>query len=108
MPVYAANRAGQIEIAVESDPVASALRTFAEIRRTWEGSASELLPELDDFVSAKVKDSRAWPATPQTLSNRVRRAASGLRELGIDVKMGTRGTTRDRKRLITVRYSADA
>ncbi len=52
--------------------------------------------------------SRAWPATPQILSNRVRRAASGLRELGIDVKMGIRGTTRDRKRLITVRYSGGA
>ena len=59
-------------------------------------------------MTAKVKDSRAWPATPQTLSNRVRRAASGLRELGIDVKMGIRGTTRDRKRLISVHYFADA
>ena len=108
MPVYAANRAGQIEIAVESDPVASALRTFAEICRTWEGSASELLPELDAFVSAKVKDSRAWPAMPLALSNRVRRAASGLRELGIHVKIRLRSTTRDRKRLITVFYSGDA
>ena len=108
MSAYAANRVGQIEIAVESDPVASALRAFAEKVRTWEGSAGELLPELDGFVTAKVKDSRAWPATPQTLSNRVRRAASGLRELGIDVKMGIRGTTRDRKRLITVRYSGGA
>ena len=108
MEAYAANRAGQIEIAVESDPVASALRAFAESVRTWEGSASELLPELDSFVTGKVKDSRAWPATPLALSNRVRRAASGLRELGIDVKIGTRATTRDRKRLITVRYSADA
>ncbi len=66
------------------------------------------MPELDGFVTAKVKDSRAWPATPQTLSNRVRRAAAGLRELGIDVKMGIRGATRDRKRLITVRYFGDA
>ena len=52
--------------------------------------------------------SRAWPATPLALSNRVRRAASGLRELGIDVKIGLRSTTRDRKRLITVFYSGDA
>ncbi len=75
-----------------------------------QGSASELLPELalDDFVGAKVKDSRAWPATPLALSNRLRRAASGLHELGIYVKIGTRANTRDRKRPITIRYQGDA
>ena len=30
-----------------------------------------------------VAGSRAWPATPLALSNRLRRAASDLRELGI-------------------------
>ncbi len=55
-----------------------------------------------------VAGSRAWPATPLALSNRLRRAASGLRELGIYVKIGARANTRDRKRLITIRYQGDA
>ena len=55
-----------------------------------------------------VAGSRAWPATPLALSNRLRRAASGLRELGIYVKIGTRANTRDRKRLITIPYQCDA
>ncbi len=52
--------------------------------------------------------SRAWPATLLVLSNRLRRAASGLRELGIYVKIGTCANTCDCKRLITIPYQGDA
>ena len=100
---YSANCAGTIELGVEMDPVASAVRAFAnECAEAWEGSAGELLPELEQFVSVKVKESRAWPATPAGLANRLRRAASGLRQMGIEITIGVRAMTRDRKRLITI------
>jgi hypothetical protein len=100
---YAASREGAIELAVENDPVASAVRALANESETWEGTAGELLSELERFASPKVMESRAWPSAPNVLANRLRRAAPGLRQLGVNVEIGGRAATRDRKRLIVIR-----
>ena len=101
MEAYTANRASAVELAVENDPVAGAVRTLAE-EGDWEGSASELLPELERLVSEKIRESRTWPRAPNALSIRLRRAAPGLRQLGVEVEVGGKATTKDRKRLIVI------
>ncbi len=54
MAAHRANRAGAVERTVESDPVASAVVKLAErVMLPWEGSASELLAELDQEVKEK-------------------------------------------------------
>lgn len=101
---YTANRAGAVELAVETDPVAAAVRILIEREAGgFEGSASELLIALDALVSEKVRASRAWPNTAGGFATRLRRVAPVLRQLGIDVELGGRAPTKDRKRIITIR-----
>ena len=69
----------------------------------WEGSASELLAELELEVREKVRASRYWPGMPAQLANRLRRAAPGLHQIGIEVEFGDRASTKDRKRLVVIR-----
>ncbi len=107
MAAHRANRAGAVELAVESDPVASAVVKLAErVALPWEGSAGELLAELDQEVKEKVRVSRSWPAAPAQLANRLRRAAPNLRQIGIEIEFGGRSTTKDRKRLVVIRRRA--
>lgn len=103
MAAYTANRASAIELAVEDDPVGSAVRALAEEIGHWKGSATELLHELDERADEKVKNRRAWPRMPNGLSTRLRRIAPGLRRVGVEVEM-FRAATRDRRRLIEIRY----
>lgn len=104
MVAHRANRAGAVERTVESDTVASAVVKLAErVILPWQGSASELLAELDQEVKEKIRASRTWPGTPAQLANRLRRAAPNLRQIDIEVELGDRATTKDRKRLIVIR-----
>lgn len=107
MGAYRANRQGAVELAVENDPVAAAVRTFAEtLTEPFEKSASELLPLIEQVVPERVRASRTWPSTPAVLSNRLRRAAPALRQVGIEVQIGGRAPTKDRKRLIMIKGRA--
>ena len=104
---YRANRASGFELGIESDPVASSVRSLIDKQSgPWEGSASELLPVLDQEVTEKVRQSRDWPSAPAALSNRLRRVAPMLRQIGIEVGLGTRLPTKDRKRLIRIHRHA--
>ena len=104
MEAYRANRAGAVERTVEGDPVASAVAELVErVSLPWEGSATELLAELDLVVKEQVRALKTWPKMPGQLSRRLRRAASSLRKIGIEIEQGDRATTKDRKRSIVIR-----
>ena len=101
---YRANQAGNVELAVEADTVASAVVALCErVILPWEGNASELLAELELEVKEKVRASRAWPGNASALGNRLRRCAPVLRAIGIEVEFGDRASTKDRKRLVVIR-----
>ncbi|MBE3589876.1 MAG: hypothetical protein IMW98_03500 [Firmicutes bacterium] len=100
MDAYAGNRADAVELALEADPVAQAVRQAAE-RGEWTGTASELLDELEQIAPEKVQHSRTWPTTARTLANRLRRAATFLRALGVEVEFYREG--HDRRRMVAVR-----
>ena len=53
--------------------------------KAWQGTASELLDKLNFRVSDQTKRSDQWPKAPNALSNRLRRAAPGLRAMGLEV-----------------------
>jgi len=100
---YRANRTDAVELGVEKDPVASAVRAVMDTRaEPWEGSASELLLDLGREVSEKVQKSRDWPSTAASLANKLRRVMPMLRQIGIVVETGMRLPTKDRKRLIRI------
>jgi hypothetical protein len=109
---YREAREDNIVLGVESDQVAMRVREYAvKMHRargaegivasndgvhTWVGSSSELMENVRPPGVPK-----GWPTTAQHFSGRLRRAAPGLRAIGIDVAFD-----RDaQSRTITVTYS---
>ncbi len=81
---YAGNRAEAGETALDTDPVAVAVRDLMESREEWSGTATELYAALAELVDEDVRRSRAWPSAPNSLSNRMKRIAPSLRGAGIE------------------------
>ncbi|MCP4997866.1 MAG: hypothetical protein GY933_03720 [Hyphomicrobiales bacterium] len=94
---YAGNRAKTTETAFEADPVAVAFRDWMVKERTgaaWEGTATELLAELNMTISEDIRRSRFWPAKVNALGNAIDRAAPLLRQKQIHVQKRNTGAAR--------------
>lgn len=91
---YAGNRDEAIDSVIEADPVGSAIRSLISTQTEWKGTASNLLGVLDEEVGEKVRKSKAWPSSARALSGRVRRAATFLRKVGIDITFEREGRAR--------------
>lgn len=102
---YDTNREEAVDSVIEGDLVASAISALMAEKKSWEGTASELLSELEkgqtDERSIK---SKHWPSSARSLSGRIRRAATFLRKKGINISF-TRdpgGEGGKRTRMITI------
>jgi hypothetical protein len=94
---YCRNRYEAVEGVIEADPVANAVRALVSKRTAWTGTASELLSELSELTGDSTARSKEWPNSPRALSGRLRRAATFLRKVGIEVEFGGReGKARNR------------
>ena len=114
---YSGNRDEAVEGVIDADPVATAVRAFmakqaAEqaaagqaatqtVRTVWTGIASDLLGALAEVVGERVAKSKTWPDSPRALSGRLRRAATFLRKIGIDIAFTKEGRARTRTITIT-------
>ena len=65
-------------------------------RTEWTGTASDLLGALSEEVGETVRRAKIWPATARALSGRIRRAATFLRKVGIDIAFEREGRARTR------------
>jgi hypothetical protein len=74
---YRGNRQAAIEVALEHDVLARAVRALMAERREWEGTASELRDLLGGVSQIP---------SPKTLSDELNRLAPMLRTVGIDVR----------------------
>jgi hypothetical protein len=79
------NREEAHEIVLESSPVAQAIQRLMESRTVWQGTASELLANLEPLTPEKTARSRQWPGNSRSLGKALTRLAPDLRGLGIDV-----------------------
>jgi hypothetical protein len=92
---YEANRRAAIESMIDADPVASCVREIIAQRKTWIGTAAELLSFGLGYSGDRLSW-RSWPKNPRALAGRLRRAQTPLRSLGIEIvftregKAGTR------------------
>jgi hypothetical protein len=104
LPAFLGVRRQVAQDVVEGDPVALAIRRLLTETPTssWEGTATELL----DLITPDHPD-RNWPATPQSLSGRLRRAAPDLRGIGIQVEF-TRSSDQRTIRINTARESSSS
>lgn len=98
---YCVNRDEAVEGVIEADPLATAVRTLMTERTEWEGTASKLLDVLGEFAGDRAVKSKTWPNSSRALGMRLRRAATFLRKIGIEVDHKREGD-RARTRLIRI------
>jgi len=95
-PAYCGNRDEAVEGVIDADPIAAALRAVMATRTEWTGTASELLGALAELAGERVAKSKTWPDSPRALAGRLRRAATFLRKIGIDIGFEREGRARTR------------
>ena len=98
---YCGNRDEAVEGVIEADPIAAAVRAIMTARTEWAGTASELLGALAEMAGERVAKSKAWPDSPRALAGRLRRAATFLRKIGIEIGFEREGRARTRTINIT-------
>jgi hypothetical protein len=101
LAAYRDNRQGAIEAAVEDSLIARHVIEIAKEHRTWSGTATELLADLNERADEQMQRSRGWPKSPRQLGGDLRRLAASLRRVGVDVAFEKEKTAR-RRRLITI------
>ena len=99
---YCGNRDSAVDGVLESDLVAVTLRTFIEKQKEWAGTATELLVALVGLVGERQNRSKDWPTSARALSGRLRRAATFLRKVGVNVDFKREGNTRTRSIHISI------
>jgi hypothetical protein len=104
MRAYENNRASAVEVVLEADLVATAVRTLMRTRdgEGWAGTSTSLLKALNEVVDENQRRGRDWPGSPRALSGRLRRAATNLRKIGIEVAIVREGHDRARTIHITM------
>ena len=94
---YAANRRAAIESIIEADPVATCVRAMMVNRTVWSGSASDLLRLCVQSAGDDISRGTAWAKNPRVLADRLRRAQTFLRTLGIEIAFFREGRTGTRR-----------
>lgn len=93
MTAYSANRSEAVEIGLESDSFAVALRCLMNKRDQWTGSWKDLIKRLV-IESREEKAPKDWPVSGKGMSNRLRRLAPALRHVGIEYEHVREGDSR--------------
>ena len=80
---------------LDSSLIAGLLIKLIEAEGTWEGTATELLSEMNSRASETMRESKSWPRAANALSNEVKRLSPTLRATeGIEVTTGKTGGRR--------------
>ena len=66
----------------------------------WTGTATDLLGVLGQTAGERISKAKAWPDSVRALAGRLRRAATFLRKVGIDIGFEREG--RGRARIISI------
>jgi hypothetical protein len=98
---YCGNRDEAVEGVIDADPIAAAVRAVMATRTVWTGTASDLLGALAEVVGERAAKAKTWPDSPRALAGRLRRAATSLRKVGIEIGFGREGRARTRTINIT-------
>jgi hypothetical protein len=95
------NRDEAVDGVIDADSIAAAVRTVMTTRTEWTGTASDLLGALVEMAGERVAKAKTWPDSPRALAGRLRRAATFLRKIGIDIGFEREGRARTRMIRIT-------
>lgn len=103
MTSYLGNRKNVNQLALEASPVAIAVLEL----KHFDGTASDLLQELEAHVRESVRKQNEWPKNARALSGALRRIAPNLRAIGVDVTFAREDTAR-RRRLISIKRTTSS
>jgi hypothetical protein len=82
-------------LAIESSAVGPLILQFMEDKQEdWEGTASELLNELEKIADPRQRGAKYFPTQPNKLSRELNRLAPNLRRAGIEVNHREHGVDR--------------
>lgn len=101
---YCGNREEAVEDVIDADPIAAAIRILMQTRTIWTGTASDLLGALAEISGERIAKSKIWPDSARALGGRLRRAATFLRKIGIEIGFEREG--RARTRIIRISLAA--
>jgi len=90
---YHKNIAGAVEEAVISDVIGAAVAEFMDDKESWQGTATELLEQLNELPSVNTKE-KGWPKKAYTLTRRLNKIKSALADYGINVETSRTGEKR--------------
>ena len=93
MAAYEENRADAVEIVLDADPVAMALRQHMQGRPETTTTATELLAALGALVHDQVRRGRQWPSSARVLSGQLTRLGPALRRAGFRIEHRRQGHT---------------
>jgi hypothetical protein len=102
LEAYEANRTEANDQAIESSPVAVAVRTLMESESQWEGTATALRKRLGEVAGEDATKQKTWPKTPRGMTGALQRVAPALRRLGILSQFGGRKPGSKRTRFIAI------
>ena len=87
MKAYSANRKEINSQTLDNDLVGAAVKSFMIVRASepWEGTATDLLSELNNLQEDTMREADEWPQSPVILSGRLTMSAPALRAEGIEV-----------------------
>ena len=100
MNAYSRNRDLGREIVLEADSVVQAILSWNPV--DWDGTATELLAELEDHAPVSVVRSQYWPKSASMLSNKLKRHVPVLRAMGINVEWTSEGKGNSKQRIIKI------
>jgi hypothetical protein len=83
MAAYTANRRDGVDLVLDADPVAQALRAHMQDRAELTTTATDLMRSLDQLVAEHVRRHQSWPANGRALTGRLKRLAPALRAVGL-------------------------
>ena len=83
---YDENNISLVDMALEADPIGSSVLEFAESRKEWSGTATDLLKSLNKMASPELQRLKAWPKRSNILSNNLMRVQTFLRKKGIEIE----------------------
>jgi len=98
MMAYSNNRRDVSEAAFEADAVAVAVWKFLQTKpERFEGTMTELLEEINNYVSETTRRSKYWPQSAAALGNRIERSTPLLKAKGCVIERRHSG-----QRIITI------
>jgi hypothetical protein len=99
---YCGNRDEAVDGVIDADPIAAAVRAVMVERTEWTGTASDLLGALAEVAGERIAKSKTWPDSPRAFAGRLRRAATFLRKIGVEVAFEREGRARTRMIRISI------